>query len=162
MVDTWRLWACCVGFAMAARPIGRFLRALAPLTQPLVVTPIWLGVAPTDIHPERWSWLGRTAVHASMKCSVNRPIGPLLAERLQRYGQALRLWNEQMSRKLGMMVNSYADACRAQLNRIHGTAGNSVTPDEIERDLEKLTETLEEVKQRAQEEAYCKNTCTSR
>ena len=108
-----------------------------------------LGDAPTDLHPERWSWLGRAAVHVSVKSSVNRLIGPLLAERLHRYGQALRLWNEQMSRKLGMMVNSYTDAYRAQLNRIRGTAGNSVTPDEIERDLEKLTEARDEVKQRA-------------
>jgi GTPase Era involved in 16S rRNA processing len=107
-----------------------------------------LGDAPADLHPQRWSWLGRKVVHASVKSSVNRLIGTLLAEKLHRYGQALRLWNEQMSRKLGMMVNSYADAYRAHLNRLRGTAGNAVAPGEIERDLETLTEARDEVKQR--------------
>ncbi len=112
-----------------------------------------LGDAPEEIHPGRWRWLGRNIVHASIKGTLARSIGPLLTEKLHRYGQALRLWNEQMSRKHGMMVNSYADAYRAQLNRIRGTAGNSANHDEIERDLGLLTHwqatvTRDEVKPR--------------
>jgi hypothetical protein len=120
-----------------------------------------LGDASADHHPERWSWLGRMVVQASVKSSVTRLVAPLLAERLHRYGQTLRPWNEQMSRKLRMMVNSYADAFRAQLNRIRGALGNAVVPDEIERDLEKLTEARDVLKQRALKEAHCRNTCTS-
>ncbi len=49
MVAPWRLWACCVGCAMAARPIGGFLHALTLLRQLLVVTAIRLGTRQRSI-----------------------------------------------------------------------------------------------------------------
>lgn len=113
-----------------------------------------LGEPPDEIHPEHWRWLGRKILHANVKSALGQWIGPLLKEELHRYGQVLRLWNEQVSRKLGTMINSYADDYRAQLNRIRGAAGNSANSAEIERDLEILmqwhaAEPREEVRQSA-------------
>ncbi len=113
-----------------------------------------LGDSFAQVHPERWRWLGSKIVHARAKSSLTQSIGPVLTERLHRYGQALRLWNEHMSRKLGAMISSYADDYRAHLNRIRGATGNFASPDEIERDLNKLirwnaAEARDELKQRA-------------
>ncbi len=113
-----------------------------------------LGDPSDEIHPERWKWLGRKMLHATVKGALGQWIGPLLTERLHRYGQALRLWNEQVSRKLATMINSYADDYRAQLNRIRGAARNPIASAEIERDIENLmrwhaTEPLDEVQQSA-------------
>ncbi len=112
-----------------------------------------LGDPPVEIHPEHWKWLGRKLLFAIVKSALGQRIGPLLTERLHRYEQVLRLWNEQVSRKLETMINSYADDYRAQLNRICGATGNSVSSAEIERDLDHLmhrlaTESHDEAQQR--------------
>lgn len=93
----------------------------------------------SEIHPGRWIWLGKKIAGASMKRILSQSAEPLLKDELHRYGQSLGTWNRQMSRKLEMFVDSYADAYRAQLNRMRGEEGPGRDPKEIERDLQFLT-----------------------
>ena len=93
------------------------------------------GKLTAEMHPGRWSWLGRQAVRSIVMSSLSRCMGAPLKDELHRYGQALRLWSEQTSRKLGMLIESHADAYRAQLSRMRNKDGEVRAPEEIERDL---------------------------
>jgi len=97
-----------------------------------------IEVVPLTISAARWSWLGRTMVHAAARSSLREHLGPLLKEELHRYKRALDLWTEQASRKMVAFVNSYADAYRAQLNRVRGLSGERETSPELAHDLTRL------------------------
>ncbi|MGH9606665.1 MAG: dynamin family protein [Terracidiphilus sp.] len=106
-----------------------------------------------EIHLGRSKWLGRKIACANAKRALNHSVGPLLKDELHRYGQALRLWSQLLQRKLGTAIGSYADAYRAQLNRMRG-GGETGAPAEIERDLAFLTdwnaaETCKQAQQRS-------------
>jgi len=51
---------------------------------------------------------------------------------------ALSQWNDQIVRKLELLINSYADACRMQIHRFHGTSDSAVNPDQLQADLKLL------------------------
>jgi hypothetical protein len=73
-----------------------------------------------------------------MKASLRDSIGSHLKDELHLYGMALSQWSEQIVRKLELLVNSYADAYRMQIQRIRGTSDLAVNPDLLEADLELL------------------------
>jgi len=97
-----------------------------------------IEVVPLKISAARWSWLGRTIVRSAARSSLREHLGPLLKEELHRYKRALDLWAEQASRKMVAFVNSYADAYRAQLNRVRGLSGERETSPELAQDLTRL------------------------
>ncbi len=97
-----------------------------------------IEVIPVKISAARWSWLGRTAVRALVRSNLREHLGPVLKEELHRYKRALDLWTEQTSRKMEAFVNSFADAYRAQLNRIRGLSGGAEASAEQAHDLARL------------------------
>jgi GTP-binding protein EngB required for normal cell division len=97
-----------------------------------------IEVVPLKIGAARWTWLGRAVVRTMVRSNLQENLGPLLKEELHRYKRALDLWAEQTSRKMVAFVNSYADAYRAQLNRIRGLSGGGEASPELARDLTKL------------------------
>ncbi len=97
-----------------------------------------MGVVPLKIGAARWSWMGKTVVRALVRSNLQEHLGPLLKEELHQYKRALDLWGEQTSRKMVAFVNSYADAYRAQLNRVHGQSGGSESSPELARDLARI------------------------
>jgi GTP-binding protein EngB required for normal cell division/mRNA-degrading endonuclease toxin of MazEF toxin-antitoxin module len=97
-----------------------------------------IEVVPVKIGAARWSWLGRNAVRALVKSSLRDHVGPLLKEELHRYKRSLDLWTKQTSRKMVAFVNSFADAYRAQLNRVRGLSGGGEASPELARDLARL------------------------
>jgi GTP-binding protein EngB required for normal cell division len=97
-----------------------------------------IEVIPVKIGAARWSWLGRNTVRALVKSSLRDHLGPLLKEELHRYKRSLDLWTEQTSRKMVAFVNSFADAYRAQLNRVRGLSGGGEASPELARDLARL------------------------
>ena len=97
-----------------------------------------IEVVPVKIAAARWSWLGRNTVRALVKSSLRDHVGPLLKEELHRYKRSLDLWTEQTSRKMVAFVNSFADAYRAQLNRVRGLSGGGEASPELARDLARL------------------------
>jgi len=97
-----------------------------------------IEVVPVRIAAARWSWLGRNIVRALVKNSLRDHVGLLLKEELHRYKRSLDLWTEQTSRKMVVFVNSFADAYRAQLNRVRGLSGGGEGSPELARDLARL------------------------
>ncbi len=97
-----------------------------------------IEVIPVKISAARWSWLGRSVVRAFVRSNLRERLGPLLEEELHQYRRALDLWAEQTSRKMVTFVNSYADAYRAQLNRIRGLSGDGAALPELTHDLAQL------------------------
>ena len=103
-----------------------------------------MEIIPVNIAAARWRWMGRSTVRALVRNTLREHLGPLLKEELHRYKRALELWTEQTSRKMVAFVNSFADAYRAQLNRVRGlTAENEASP-ELPTDLARLLEWVSE------------------
>lgn len=86
-----------------------------------------------------WRWLGRKAAATLARHSLEHALGESFKVELHRYGGALRQWSEHTTRRMQAFVNSYADAYRAQLNRMRGAERLGTAPEEIERDLATLT-----------------------
>lgn len=94
-----------------------------------------IGVIPGRVDAGRWKWLGKGIVCLLVKNSLRQSIGPVLKDELHRYGNALSQWSEQMTRKISALVNSYADAYRAQFNRIREISPDGKVSPEMETDL---------------------------
>lgn len=99
-----------------------------------------LATLPQEISIGHWRLLGDGLVRSRIRASLDKSIGPLLKDELQRYGMALSKWGEQIARKLDALVNSYADAYRVQVQRINGTLGSEEigNTDQLRSDLESL------------------------
>ncbi len=97
-----------------------------------------IDVIPCSITVGRWKWLGRWPVRTLVKNGLRSNLLPTLRFELHNYGRALSQWTDQMTRKMMALVNSYTDAYRAQLNRVHGTSLEAVQLPELTADLERL------------------------
>ena len=94
-----------------------------------------IDIIPAKIGVARWRWLGRWCVRMFAMSNLQRRLGPSLKQELHLYGRALSHWSEQMTRKMQALVNSYANAYSAQLNRVRGTSFDGTGSPEMESDL---------------------------
>lgn len=94
-----------------------------------------IGVIPGKISLAHWNWLGNWMIRFLARNSLRESLGPSLKQELHQYGRALSQWSEQMTRKVQALMNSYADAYRAQINRITGISPEAVASPEMEHDL---------------------------
>jgi hypothetical protein len=98
-----------------------------------------LATLPAEITIGRWRILGDRIVRSRIRDSLQKKsIGSLLKKELHLYGLALSQWSERIARKLGTLVNSYADAYRVQIHRISGTSDAVVNVGQLQRDLDLL------------------------
>jgi GTP-binding protein EngB required for normal cell division len=97
-----------------------------------------LAALPSEIAVGRWKILGDRIVRSRIRASLQESSGSLLKKELQLYGLALSVWSEQIVRKLETLVNSYADAYRAQIHRISGTSEAVVNIGQLQSDLNLL------------------------
>ncbi len=97
-----------------------------------------LANLPGTIQLGRWNVLGESGLRSKIRSSLQESIGPHLREELHLYGLALSQWSEQVVRKLETLVNSHADAYRAQLDRAKGISSKVVDSRQMEADLELL------------------------
>lgn len=109
---------------------------------------------PEDLHAGRWKWLGESALRSSIRSQLRDKIGPALKEELHLYALSLRGWSEQVLKRIGAFLNSYADAYRIQIQRISGQSQSSTDVAAMDRDLERLRDwrseaTSEVVRRRA-------------
>ncbi|MFY9744823.1 MAG: dynamin family protein [Acidobacteriaceae bacterium] len=97
-----------------------------------------LAALPNETNAGRWKWLGERAVRTVIAKSLREGIGPILREELHLYGYALRQWSDQAIRKIETVVNSYADAYRAQIHRISGLSEGAKDLAQVKSDLNLL------------------------
>ena len=81
-----------------------------------------LATLPASIRVGQWKFLGQSILRSRIRGNLRESIGSHLKEELHLYGMALSQWSEQIVRKLELLVNSYADAYRMQIQRISGTS----------------------------------------
>jgi GTP-binding protein EngB required for normal cell division len=97
-----------------------------------------VGAPGEGIDVARQKWMGRKIVCGLVRRRLEETLGVALKDGLHRYGRALGGWTQQMTRRARALVNSYADAQRAQLNRMRGTTADAADVPEMERDLARL------------------------
>ncbi len=97
-----------------------------------------LAALPDSISAGYWKFGGKSILRARMVASLRERIGTQLEQALYLYGIALSQWSEQTVRKLELLVNSYADAYRLQIQGIAGTADLPANRAQLEADLEVL------------------------
>jgi GTPase Era involved in 16S rRNA processing len=85
-----------------------------------------------------WSWFGRRAAIAIARRSLREVLGESFKGELHRYGLALRQWSDHAARRIEALLNSYADAYRAQLNRMRDVSAGGAASPELENDLSML------------------------
>jgi hypothetical protein len=77
---------------------------------------------PNAINMSTWKFLGTSVVRVRIRKALREGIGAVLKQELHHYGDAL-------------LVGSYADAYRVQLQRMSGTSNSSVDEPQLEQDL---------------------------
>jgi GTP-binding protein EngB required for normal cell division len=97
-----------------------------------------LAALPNSISAGYWKFGGKSILRARMVASLRERIGTQLEQALYLYGIALSQWSEQTVRKLELLVNSYADAYRLQIQAIAGTADLPGNRAHLEADVEVL------------------------
>ena len=94
-----------------------------------------LASLPNPINMSHWMFLGTGFVRSRIRNALRDNIGPLVKQELHLYGDALSRWSNQFVRKIVLLVNSYADAYRVQLQRISGTSDGAIDAPQLEQDL---------------------------
>jgi GTP-binding protein EngB required for normal cell division len=97
-----------------------------------------LAVLPTPISITRWTFLGENLLRSRIRGHLRESIALHIKQELHLYGMALSRWSEQIVCKLEMLVNSYAEAYRLQLQRIAGLDDKSIDLEQIKTDLDVL------------------------
>jgi GTPase Era involved in 16S rRNA processing len=97
-----------------------------------------------------WRWFGRRAAVAFARRNLRAALGDPLKGELHRYGLALRQWGDHAARRIEALVNSYADAYRAQLNRVRDASIAGAVSPELENDLSMLLKWNSETAETAQ------------
>jgi GTP-binding protein EngB required for normal cell division len=97
-----------------------------------------LATLPDSISAGYWKFCGKSILRARMVASLRERIGAQLEQALYLYGIALSQWSEQTVRKLEVLVNSYGDAYRLQIQGIAGTADLPANRAQLEADVEVL------------------------
>ena len=94
-----------------------------------------LATLPFAINMSPWMFLGSRFVRFRIRTALQNSIGALLKQELHLYGHALSQWSHQFVSKIVLLVSSYADAYRVQLQRISGTSDNTIDEPLLEQDL---------------------------
>lgn len=97
-----------------------------------------LAAIPEAINVSRWMFLGNRFVRSRTWTSLQRSIGGSLKQELHLYGQALTQWSSHVADRIVLVVNSYADAYRARLQRITENLDGNIDAPELVRDIARL------------------------
>jgi len=94
-----------------------------------------LALLPEPLNMSHWMFLGAGFVRSRIRKALRESIGPLVKQELHLYGDALSRWSNQFVSKIVLLVSSYADAYRVQLQRISGTSDGAIDAPQLEQDL---------------------------
>jgi hypothetical protein len=80
-------------------------------------------------------FLGNRFVRSRIRSELQQRIGAVVKQALHLYGNALSQWSNQFVSKIVLLVSSYSDAYRVQLQRIAGTSNDTLDLPQLEQDL---------------------------
>jgi GTP-binding protein EngB required for normal cell division len=98
-----------------------------------------LATLPLAINMGPWMFLGSRFVRSRIRTALRGSIGDLVKQELHHYGHALSEWSHHFVSKIVLLVSSYADAYRVQIQRISGTSDSAIDAPQLEHDLALLT-----------------------
>jgi GTP-binding protein EngB required for normal cell division len=98
-----------------------------------------LATLPLAINMGPWRFLGSRFVRSRIRTALRGSIGDLVKQELHHYGHALSEWSHHFVSKIVLLVSSYADAYRVQIQRISGTSDSAIDAPQLEHDLALLT-----------------------
>jgi GTP-binding protein EngB required for normal cell division len=90
---------------------------------------------PEAINMSHWMFLGSRFVRSRIRAALQNSIGALVKQELHQYGQALSEWSHHFVSKIVLLVSSYADAYRVQIQRISGNSDSTIDATLLEQDL---------------------------
>jgi len=97
-----------------------------------------MASTPHPIGAVFWGWLGRRTAFSLAQRGLRQSFGDQFKDEMHRYAQALTQWSEHTTRRVQVLLSSYADAYRAQLNRMRGLSADGARSPELESDLSLL------------------------
>jgi GTP-binding protein EngB required for normal cell division len=97
-----------------------------------------IATLPTDIDVGLWGSLGTSILQFQLQKKLQHSIYPLLKQELDAYGHALWQWMRQFSRRLELLISSYADGYRAQIQEMSGQSSEESDLSKMKQDLELL------------------------
>lgn len=92
----------------------------------------------TDIDIGLWGAFGRSILQFQLRKQLQHAIYPLLKKELDFYGSALWQWMRQFSRRLELLISSYADGYRAEIQELSGHSSPESDISKMKLDLELL------------------------
>jgi hypothetical protein len=97
-----------------------------------------IATLPADIDVGLWGALGTSILQFQLQKKLQHSIYPLLKQELDTYGHALWQWMRQFSRRLELLISSYADGYRAQIQELSGQSNEESDLGKMKQDLELL------------------------
>ena len=98
-----------------------------------------IATLPAAIEVGLWGSLGTTVLQFQLQKKLQREIYPLLKQELDTYGRGLWRWMRQFSRRLELLISSYADGYRAQIQELSGQSSEESDLVKMKQDLESLS-----------------------
>jgi hypothetical protein len=85
-----------------------------------------------------WGSLGSSVLQFQLRKKLQHALYPLLQQELDSYSHALAQWMRQFSRRLELLISSYADGYRAQIQELSGHNSEDSEVNKMKQDLELL------------------------
>ena len=97
-----------------------------------------LVMNPNEVSMNGWTLLGESIVRSRIRKGLQQSVGVPLQQELRQYAASLSLWSREFMNKVEMLLGSYANAYRTQLQRLTGVAKEITDIPELKRNLELL------------------------
>lgn len=97
-----------------------------------------IAALPGGIDVGLWGTFGRSVLQYQLRKKLQHAIYPLLKKELDSYSSALWQWMRQFSRRLELLISSYADGYRAEIQELSGHSSPESDVSKMKQDLELL------------------------
>lgn len=97
-----------------------------------------IATPPADIDLGLWGSMGGSLLQFQLQKKLQHTLYPVLQQQLDMYGLSLSRWIRQFSRRLELLISSYADGYRAQIQELSGQSSEDSDPGKMKQDLELL------------------------
>lgn len=97
-----------------------------------------IATSSADIDVGLWGVFGRSVLRFQLRKKLQYEIAPLLKKELESYSNLLGQWTRQFSRRLELLISSYADGYRAEIQERSGLGSPQSDISGMKQDLELL------------------------
>jgi GTP-binding protein EngB required for normal cell division len=110
-----------------------------------------IATLPADTDVGLWGAFGPSVLQFQMRNRLRSAVLPLLKREMESYSNTLWQWMRQFSRRLELLISSYADGYRAQIQEMSGQSSEEGDVSKMKEDLELLLHSTDSGRERAKE-----------